>query len=58
MRMRVMRIIFFCLIVFLSLPELSIGGHALLNGIHAHAAGTWSVQHDYFTEAILLLGAG
>ncbi len=56
--MRVMRIIFFCLIVLLAMPELRFGTSALLNGFQAHRAGIWSVRHDYYTEAILLLVPG
>jgi hypothetical protein len=57
MRMKVVRIIFFCLIVFLALPEFVLGGPSLVNGIRAHG-DVWSVRHDYFSDAAITLIAG
>ncbi len=55
--MRVMRIIFFCLIVFLALPELTIGTVSLANALRAHGE-VWSVHHDYFGDALVTLIPG
>ena len=55
--MKVVRIIFFCLIVFLALPEFALGGPALVNGIRAHG-DIWSVRHDYFTDAAVTIIPG
>ncbi len=55
--MKVVRVIFFCLIVFLALPEFVLGVPALMNGIRAHG-DVWSVRHDYFGDAAITLIAG
>jgi len=55
--MKVLRIIFFLLIVFLAMPELVLGVPSLMNGIRAHG-DVWSVRHDYFGDAAITLIAG
>jgi len=55
--MKVVRILFFCLIVFLAMPEFVVGGPALMNGIRARG-DVWSVRHDYFGDAAFMLIAG
>ncbi len=55
--MRVMRIIFFCLIVFLALPELAIGTGSLANALRARG-DVWSVHQDYVTDALVALIPG
>lgn len=48
--MKAVRIIFFVLIVFLSLPGLTLGITSLLHGVRARG-DVWSVEHSYFGEA-------
>ena len=55
--MKVVRIIFFCLIVFLALPEFVLGVPSVVNGIRAHG-DVWSVRHDYFTDAAVTIIPG
>ncbi len=55
--MRVVRIIFFCLIVLLSLPEMAIGVPSLANAVRAHG-DVWSVRHDYLGDALFTLIPG
>ena len=55
--MRVMRIIFFALIVFLSLPEMMIGIPSLYYALRAHG-DVWSVHHDYLGDALFMLIPG
>src|SRR4051812_18874810 len=57
MRMRVMRLIFFVLIVFLAVPEFAIGVPALWNGLRAHG-DVWWIRHDYFSDAAVTLIPG
>jgi hypothetical protein len=57
MSMKVLRIVFFLLIVFLALPEFAIGYSSLANGLHARG-DVWSVRHDYFGDAAYCLIAG
>ena len=56
--MKVVRIIFFCLIVFMALPEFMIGVPSLIAGIRSHSSDVWSIRHDYFAEAAFTLIAG
>jgi hypothetical protein len=50
MRVKVLRILFFCLIVFLAVPEFRIGYSSLADGIRARG-DLWSVRHNYFADA-------
>ena len=55
--MKVVRIIFFCLIIFLALPEMIIGFPSLADGFRAYG-DTWSVRHSYFGDALFMLVPG
>jgi hypothetical protein len=57
MLVRVVRLIFFLLIVFLALPEFTLGFRSLANGMRAHG-DVWSVRHDYLGDAVITLIAG
>jgi hypothetical protein len=57
MRMRVMRIIFFLLIVFLALPEMRIGIPSLAYAVRAHG-DVWSIRHNYVGDALFVLIPG
>ena len=52
--MRVMRILFFAMIVFLALPEFVFGVRGISQGMAARG-DIWSVQHNYFGAAWVLL---
>ena len=56
--MRVVRIIFFLLIVFLSLPEMMIGFPSLWNAVRIHVSDVWYVRHDYLGDALFMLIPG
>jgi hypothetical protein len=52
--MKLVRIILFVLIFFLALPEFAFGIPSLLNGLRA-LGDVWSVQHNYFGDAAVVL---
>ncbi len=56
--MRVVRIIFFVLIVFLSLPEMAIGFPSLVNAVRVHTSDAFYVRHDYLGDALFMLIPG
>ena len=55
--MKIVRIIFFCLIVFLALPELGIGGSSLYHAVRS-LGDVWSIRHAYLVEAAVTLIPG
>ena len=55
--MKVLRFVFFLLIVFLSLAEFRLGFASLADGLHARG-DFWSVRHDYFGDAAYCLVPG
>lgn len=52
--MRVMRMIFLVIIVFLALPDLALGFRGLWLGMAARGE-VWSIRHSYFGDAWVLL---
>ena len=55
--MKIVRIIFFCLIVLLALPELAIGGGSLYHAVRA-LGDLWSIRHGYLLDAAVSLIPG